>query len=140
MRNNFTQKTRELFIDVPCCICGGFQANALHHIMGRISNSPYNAAPIHNQRCHLNKDGKMGRGDLNRFLKELERDAVPRQGLILDLRYNFGGNVHDRVLQALTTPVYAKWQRRGLSETQQSTFGFANKPIVVLINEVQQGY
>lgn len=78
MRNNFTQKTRELFIDVPCCICGGFQANALHHIMGRISNSPYNAAPIHNQRCHLNKDGKMGRGDLNRKdrrLLLLERTA-----------------------------------------------------------------
>ncbi|HDL18719.1 MAG TPA: hypothetical protein ENH29_06670, partial [Bacteroidetes bacterium] len=55
---------------------------------------------------------------------------------ILDLRFNFGGNVHDRVLQALTKPVYAKWRRRGLSETQQSTFGFADKPIVLLINEV----
>ncbi len=78
----------------------------------------------------------MGGGDLERFLKELERDAVPRKGLILDLRFNFGGNVHDRVLQALTKPVYAKWRRRGLSETQQSTFGFADKPIVLLINEV----
>ncbi len=78
----------------------------------------------------------MGYGDLQRFLKELERDAVSRQGLILDLRYNFGGNVHDRVLQALTKPVYAKWRIRGLSETPQSTFGFADKPIVLLINEV----
>ena len=42
-----------------------------------------------------------------RFLKELERDAVPRKGLILDLRFNFGGNVHDRVLTALTKPVYS---------------------------------
>lgn len=78
----------------------------------------------------------MGRGDLERFLKELERDAVPREGLILDLRFNFGGNVHDRVLEALTKPVYANWRRRGLSETQQSTFGFADKPIVLLTNEV----
>ncbi|MFC1476984.1 S41 family peptidase, partial [candidate division KSB1 bacterium] len=78
----------------------------------------------------------MGRGDLDRFLLELERDAVPRKGLILDLRYNMGGNVHDRVLQALTTPVYAKWQQRGLSETKQSTFGFADKPIVVITNEI----
>ncbi len=78
----------------------------------------------------------MGRGDLDRFLLELHRDAVPREGLILDLRYNMGGNVHDRVLQALTQPVYAKWQQRGLSETQQSTFGFADKPIVVITNEV----
>jgi len=78
----------------------------------------------------------MGRGDLQRFLKELERDAVSRKGLILDLRYNFGGNVHDRVLQALTKPVYAKWRVRGLSETPQSTFGVTNKPVVLLINEV----
>ena len=78
----------------------------------------------------------MGRSDLERFLKELERDAVPRKGLILDIRYNFGGNVHDRVLQALTKPVYAKWRIRGLSETQQSTFGFADKPVVLLVNEV----
>ncbi|MFC1561403.1 S41 family peptidase [candidate division KSB1 bacterium] len=78
----------------------------------------------------------MGQGDLTRFLKELERDAVPRQGLILDLRNNFGGNVHDRVLEALTKPVYAKWQVRGLSETPQSTYGFANKPVVIITNEV----
>ena len=78
----------------------------------------------------------MGRGDLNRFLKELERDAVPRNGLILDLRYNFGGNVHDRVLLALTKPVYAKWRIRGLSEASQSTFGVTDKPVVLLTNEV----
>ena len=78
----------------------------------------------------------MGRGDLNRFLKELERDAVPRKGLILDLRFNFGGNVHDRVLQALTKPVYSKWRVRGLSETPQSTFGVTDKPVVLLTNEI----
>ncbi len=78
----------------------------------------------------------MGGGDLRRFLKELERDAVPRKGLILDLRYNFGGNVHDRVLQALTKPIYAKWRIRGLSETPQSTFGVTDKPVVLLVNEV----
>jgi len=78
----------------------------------------------------------MGRGDLNRFLKELERDAVPRKGLILDIRWNFGGNVHDRVLQALTKPLYAKWKVRGLSETPQSTFAFSHRPVVLLINEV----
>ncbi len=78
----------------------------------------------------------MGRGDLERFLLELERDAVPRKGLILDLRSNFGGNVHDRVLTALTKPVYAKWQVRGLTESNQSTFGFADKPVVLLTNEV----
>ncbi|MFQ5722239.1 MAG: S41 family peptidase, partial [Candidatus Aminicenantales bacterium] len=78
----------------------------------------------------------MGRRDLERFLKELEREAVPRKALILDLRFNFGGNVHDRVLQALTKPVYAKWRIRGLSETPQSTFGFTTKPVILMVNEV----
>jgi tricorn protease len=78
----------------------------------------------------------MGQGDLTRFLLELERDAVPRGGLILDLRFNNGGNVHDKVLEALMKPVYAKWRKRGLSETPQSTFGFADKPVVVLTNEM----
>jgi tricorn protease len=78
----------------------------------------------------------MGYGDMMQFFKELEKDAVPRQGLILDLRFNFGGNVHDRVLQALTKPVYAKWQRRGLATTPQSSFGFADKPVVLITNEV----
>jgi len=77
----------------------------------------------------------MGMGDLTRFLLELERDAVPRKALILDLRFNNGGNVHDRVLEALLKPVYAKWRMRGLDETTQSTFGFADKPVVVLTNE-----
>jgi tricorn protease len=78
----------------------------------------------------------MGMGDLTRFLLELERDAVPRRGLILDLRFNNGGNVHDRVLEALMKPKYAKWRVRGMSETPQSSFGFADKPVVLITNEV----
>ncbi len=77
----------------------------------------------------------MGMGDLRRFLLELERDAVPRKGLILDLRWNNGGNVHDRVLEALTKPVYAKWTVRGMEETNQSSYGFADKPIILITNE-----
>ena len=56
MKNDFTQKTRELF-DL-----GGYaqdwedgksDADCLHHIMKRISNSPYNAAPLNNFRNHF---------------------------------------------------------------------------------------
>jgi tricorn protease len=78
----------------------------------------------------------MGMGDLTRFLVELERDAVPRKALILDLRFNTGGNVHDRVLEALMKPKYAKWRVRGLRETLQSTFGFTDKPVVLVTNEM----
>jgi len=78
----------------------------------------------------------MGYGDLERFLRELERDAVPRKGLILDLRYNMGGNVHDLVINALMKPVYGTWKIRGMKESNQSTFGFADKPVILLVNEV----
>jgi tricorn protease len=70
----------------------------------------------------------MGMGDLTRFLLELERDAVPRKALILDIRFNNGGNVHDRVLEALMKPKYAKWRVRGLSETPQSSSRSSSSP------------
>jgi len=54
-KNNFTEDTRYLFFS------DGWQkdwedgrndANCLHHILKRISNSPYNAAPLSNFRTH----------------------------------------------------------------------------------------
>lgn len=56
MKNNFNQKTRDLFD------FGGYSqdwedgrndADSLHHILGRTSNSPYNAAPLNNFRNHM---------------------------------------------------------------------------------------
>lgn len=55
MKNDFTEKTRQLF-DL-----GGYSrswetgrndADCLHHILGRVSNSPYNACPLNNFREH----------------------------------------------------------------------------------------
>jgi hypothetical protein len=55
MKNDFSPQTRELFDQ------GGYMtdwedgrndANALHHIAGRVSDSPYNAAPLNNARNH----------------------------------------------------------------------------------------
>ena len=62
MNNDFTAKTRELF-DL-----GGYamdwedgrnDADCLHHILGRVSNSPYNAAPLNNFRTHQ-PEGRKG--------------------------------------------------------------------------------
>lgn len=56
LRNPFTTETRLLFLGVwVCWQCGGNGTQAggleLHHIMGRISASPFNAAILcHN--CH----------------------------------------------------------------------------------------
>lgn len=53
MKNPFSEKTRWLFVQdgyVKCFECGRNQAE-LHHILGRISNSPLNAIPLC-RKCH----------------------------------------------------------------------------------------
>lgn len=55
MKNNFSQKTRDLFDFGGWSMDwedGRNDADSLHHIFGRVSNSPYNAAPLNNIRNH----------------------------------------------------------------------------------------
>lgn len=61
----FSRATRELFHLAPCWAHEDFEfglcsADCLHHIFGRVSASPFNAAPMNNNRCHINRNGKMG--------------------------------------------------------------------------------
>ncbi len=77
----------------------------------------------------------MGEGELNKFLIEMNTEAYQRDGLILDLRYNTGGNVHDGVINFLSQRPYLKWKYREGAFTVQPNFTPAAKPIVLLINE-----
>ncbi|GAA4272217.1 S41 family peptidase [Aquimarina gracilis] len=77
----------------------------------------------------------MGRNELNNFKKEMVSEAYRRDALILDLRNNTGGNVHDEVLQFLSQKPYLQWKYREGKVTSQPNFSPAAKPIVVLINE-----
>lgn len=77
----------------------------------------------------------MGAGELNNFIIEMTNEFHYRDALILDLRYNTGGNVHDDVLQFLSKKPYLNWRYRGGKLTRQPNFTPASKPIVVLINE-----
>lgn len=77
----------------------------------------------------------MGGGELNRFLEEMANEAEYRDALILDLRNNTGGNVHDKVLQTLSQKKYSYWQYRDGGRTTQPNFTNADKPIVLLQNE-----
>ncbi|GAB3918628.1 S41 family peptidase [Mucilaginibacter boryungensis] len=72
---------------------------------------------------------------LEKFLTDMVDDAYKKDALILDLRYNTGGNVHDGVLQFLSQRPYLQWQYRGGAKTPQPNFGPAAKPIVLLVNE-----
>ena len=82
---------------------------------------------------HHMKD--MGTRELEQFLIDMTQDLYQKDGLILDLRYNTGGNVHDEVLKFLSQKTYLRWKYREGKLTPQSNFGPSDKPIVLLINE-----
>lgn len=77
----------------------------------------------------------MGGGELRNFLIEMTREAYNRDALILDLRYNTGGNVHNQVLQFLSQRPYQLWKYRGGAYADQPHFAPQAKPLVLLINE-----
>lgn len=77
----------------------------------------------------------MGTGELDAFLRDMVSKERKREGLILDLRWNTGGNVHDKVLEFLSRRPYLQWQYREGQRTSQPNFTPAVKPIVLLINE-----
>jgi tricorn protease len=77
----------------------------------------------------------MSGGELERFLLDMVEQENNKDAIILDLRYNTGGNVHDAVLKFLSQRPYLQWKYRGGKMAPQSNFGPAVKPIVLLINE-----
>jgi len=77
----------------------------------------------------------MGLGALETFQEDMVDDAYKKDALILDLRYNTGGNVHDAVLQFLSQRPYLQWQYRGGQKASQPNFAPAAKPIILLVNE-----
>jgi hypothetical protein len=56
MNNEFSQKTKELFDRGGYMVSiesGRNWADACHHVLGRVSSSPYNCCPLNNQYEHL---------------------------------------------------------------------------------------
>ena len=73
---------------------------------------------------------------LEKFKLDMVSDSVAKKdALILDLRYNTGGNVHDEVLQFLSRRPYLQWKYRDGKISPQPNFAPAAKPIILLINE-----
>lgn len=111
---------------------------------GAISSMLYSEWEAHNQQVVDTLTSKrvayvhlrdMGSGALQKFLLQMVSETYKRDALILDLRYNTGGNVHDAVLHFLEQRPYLKWKYRGGSFAPQPNFAPAAKPIVLLINE-----
>jgi len=77
----------------------------------------------------------MGVSNLNDFLIEMTSEAVDRKALILDLRYNTGGNIHDDLINFLSQKPYLEWKFRDGMISPQPNFAPAGKPMVILVNE-----
>ena len=78
----------------------------------------------------------MSEDALHDFELKMVSDSIDqRKALILDLRYNTGGNVHDKVLQFLSQRPYLQWKYRDGKMSPQPDFAPASKPIVLLVNE-----
>lgn len=77
----------------------------------------------------------MGTGELDKFLIDMTQDFYKKDALILDLRYNTGGNVHDEVLQFLSQRTYLQWKYREGKLAPQPNFAPSDKPIILLTNE-----
>lgn len=77
----------------------------------------------------------LGSEDLNDFLTKMHTDAANRDALILDLRYNNGGNVHKEVIDFLRQKQHFRWSFRDFPAVSHPNVTPADKPIVVLVNE-----
>jgi tricorn protease len=76
----------------------------------------------------------MDQPSLERFVREIFGEAQAKQGLVLDIRFNGGGRIHDDLLSILTRKPHAyEIPRDGERETQP--FQVWARPIVLLINE-----
>lgn len=71
LRNPFSKATRELFVGkIRCIWCKLPGWDVLHHIMGRVSDSPCNASPIHNLKCHIGNGSLDSFENRSKFLKD----------------------------------------------------------------------
>jgi len=76
----------------------------------------------------------MDRPSLGRLERELWGKAREKDGLVLDIRNNGGGNTHDDILAQISRRAYGYTQPRDAPRTTQPVRHW-DKPIVLLINQ-----
>lgn len=100
-----------------------------------IFNNRQRVNKLSNDRIAYSYMKNMSTDELDRFLLDMVEQESGKDAVILDLRYNTGGNVHDKVLNFLAQKPYLQWKYREGKMTTQPNFAPAAKPIVLLINE-----
>ncbi|WP_312390442.1 S41 family peptidase [Chryseobacterium sp.] len=100
-----------------------------------IFNNRERVNKLSNNRIAYSYMKNMSTEELDRFLLDMVEQENRKDAVILDLRYNTGGNVHDKVLNFLSQRPYLQWKYREGKMTTQPNFAPSGKPIVLLINE-----
>ena len=77
----------------------------------------------------------MGAGDLDAFLKDMHTRMIGKEALILDLRFNNGGNVHKEVLDFIGQKAHYNWGFRNNKTNSHPNVTPGDIPIVALVNE-----
>ena len=75
----------------------------------------------------------MDQPSLQKFEREIGEDALNKEGLVLDIRGNGGGNTHDAILNVLSRKVYGYTQPRDGFRVSQPDHAYT-KPIALLID------
>ena len=136
-------KTVELLVNTKPTKDGAHTVKLKPISGGQWSGLEYEARVKHNREIVDKLSGNrlaylhiqvMDQPSLQRFERELWSDAVDKDGLVLDIRGNGGGNTHDDILEVLARRVYGYTQPRdGLRESQPTRVW--TKPIVLLIDQ-----
>ncbi|MBT8190590.1 MAG: PDZ domain-containing protein, partial [Bacteroidia bacterium] len=75
----------------------------------------------------------MGSNDINQFYREFY-PVFNRKGLIIDVRYNWGGNIDSYILEKLLRKAWMYWKGRSGEPAWNMQYAFRGH-IVVLVNE-----
>ena len=78
----------------------------------------------------------MSNSSYDKFLQDLFAENYDKEALIIDVRNNGGGYIHDKLIEVLTKRSYAWVTRRYYHEEEmKSPSRIWDKPMVLLINE-----
>ena len=77
----------------------------------------------------------MGVGELSNFYRDMHTQMVGKEALILDLRYNNGGNVHKEVIDMLAQKAHFNWRYRDFAANAHPNITLGDMPVIVLVNE-----